>query len=118
MMKRIPSPQNQEHDQEIIDLLNRLESHKVEYPPELLAARRADFLVQIKQALSEKTRQALASNGHFTKRLKELQAVKADYPAELLAARRAAFIAQVEENVHKVPKNWLPTIRDSKLLKQ
>jgi hypothetical protein len=96
-MKRTPSPQNQEPDQEIIDLLKRLESHKVEYPPELLAARRADFLVQIEQALSKKTTQALASNGQFTKRLKELQAVKADYPAKLLAARRASFITQVEE---------------------
>jgi hypothetical protein len=96
-MKRTPSPQNQEPDQEIVDLLKRLESKNAEYPAELLAARRADFLVQVKQARSEKTRQALASNGQFTKRLKELQAVKADYPAGLLAARRAAFIAQMEE---------------------
>jgi hypothetical protein len=115
-MKRTPSPQNQEPDQEIIDLLKRLESHKAEYPPELLAARRADFLVQIKQARSEKTRQALASNGHFTKHLKELQAVKADYPAELLAARRAAFIAQVEErNAAQVAEELAPN--DQELLK-
>jgi hypothetical protein len=98
MKKRTPSPQNQEHDQEFIDLLKRLESHKVAYPSELLAARRADFIAQVKQAHAEKTTQVSASNGHFTKRLKELKSIKAEYPAELLAARRAAFIAQVEEH--------------------
>jgi hypothetical protein len=115
-MKRTPSPQNQEPDQEIIDLLKRLESHQAEYPPELLAARRADFQVQIKQARSEKTRQALALNGQFTKRLKELQAVKADYPAKLLAARRAAFIAQVEErNAAQAVEESAP--KDQEILK-
>ena len=115
-MKRTPSPQDQEPDQEIIDLLKRLVSHKVEYPPELLAARRADFLTRIEQALSEKTRPALASNGQFTKRLKELQAVKADYPAKLLAARRAAFITQVEERkAAQVPAELAPI--DQELVK-
>lgn len=115
-MKRTPSPQNQEHDQEIIDLLNRLEALKVEYPAELLAARRADFVTQIRQTHAEKTSQVRAANGQFTKRLKELQSVKAEYPAELLAARRAAFLAQVEErSAAQVTEELAP--KDQELLK-
>lgn len=116
MKKRTPSPQNQEHDQEIIDLLKRLESHKVEYPSGLFAARRADFIAQAQQARTEKTRQVIASNGHFTKRLKELKSINSEYPAALLAARRAAFIAQVgEHSAAQVTEEVAP--KDHELLK-
>jgi hypothetical protein len=114
-MKRTPAPQNQDHDQEIIDLLKRLESQKIEYPPELLAARRADFIAKSKQVGTDKTKQAFP-NGQFTKRLKELKSVKAEYPAELLAARRAAFIAQVEQrSAAAVTEELSP--KDQELLK-
>lgn len=115
-MKPNPSPKNQKHDQEIIDLLKGLESHKVEYPPELLAARRADFTVRVKQARVDKTRQARFSNGQFTQRLKELNSIKADYPPELLAARRAAFIAQVEQHSAATVTEELPS-KDQELIK-
>lgn len=97
-MKPTPSPQNQEHDQDIIELLKGLESNKVEYPPDLLAARRAAFIAQIKQYGQGGENEMLASNRQFTKRLKELKSIKADYPSELLAARRAAFIAAIEQH--------------------
>jgi hypothetical protein len=96
-MKQTPSPQNQEHDQEIIELLKGLESLRVEYPAELLAARRAAFVAQVKQDSGAKAKKAFPVNGEFTKRLKEFKSVKTEYPPELLAARRAAFIAQVEQ---------------------
>lgn len=115
-MKPTPSPHNQEHNQEIIDLLKGLESHTVEYPPELLAARRADFVAQVKQRRAEKSKQVLASNGHFTKRLKEFKTIRAEYPADLLAARRAAFIAQVEQRQAATVTEELPA-EDQELIK-
>lgn len=115
-MKPTPSPQNQEPDQDLTELLKGLESHKVEYPPELLAARRADFIAQIQQRRSEKTRQVRVANGQFTKHLKKLESVKAEYPAELLAARRAAFIAQVEQRRAVDEPEELP-VKDQELIK-
>jgi hypothetical protein len=87
-------PNRSPHDKEIIELLVNLDS-KVEYPPELLAARRAAFIDKIQEHNKGEIEQA--ARKQFTKRLKELQSVRAEYPAELLAARRAAFIAQIEQ---------------------
>jgi hypothetical protein len=97
-MKSQHSPQNQGRDQDIIELLKSLASHKEEYPPELLATRRADFVAQIKQRQKDKVAAGIPANGQFTKYLKDLKSVKAEYPPELLAARRAAFIAQIEQS--------------------
>ena len=92
-----PSPQDPQQDEEIIQILKSLGAETVEYPPELLAARRAAFVAQVEQKGKAKIKHQLPLNGQFTKHLKEFKAVKAEYPPELLAARRAAFIAQVEQ---------------------
>src|SRR5919205_585843 len=73
-----PSPQ----DQEIIDILKRLETLKAEYPPELLAARRAAFIAQVEEHTEVGVKEELAS---------EAQVV------EVLAARRSAFLAQLKQ---------------------
>jgi hypothetical protein len=93
-VKPIPSP----HDQEIIELLKRLGTLKAEYPPELLSARRADFVAQINQrASSGATNGAFPSEEKVIELLQGLRPLAAEYPAELLAARRAAFLVQIEE---------------------
>jgi hypothetical protein len=51
LMKAIPSPRNREANQELIKLLEILGNLRVEYPPELLKARRAAFIVQVGQRL-------------------------------------------------------------------
>lgn len=115
-MKPTRSPQNQEPDQEIVELLQKLEDHKVEYPPELLAARRAAFVAQVKQHSANKIKEGLPLNGQFNKRLKGLKSITAEYPPELLAARRAAFIAQVEQR-SKVEVTEELSSKDQQLLK-
>jgi len=96
-MKSTPSSQNQEQDQEIIELLKGLESLKVEYPPELLAARRAAFIGQAKQHARDRVKEELASENDFLKSLDDLKSANVEYPPELLAPRRAAFIARVKQ---------------------
>ena len=93
-MEPNPSP----HDQKIIELLESLRSVQAEYPPELLAARRAAFVDKINQSTRGESQEAVPSGRPFTKRLEKLQSVRAEYPPELLAARRAAFIAQIEQH--------------------
>ncbi|HLO31795.1 MAG TPA: hypothetical protein VK249_21770 [Anaerolineales bacterium] len=96
-MKPTSSPQDQEQDQEIIELLKELGSLQVKYPPELLTARRADFVAQVNQQNKIGVGDERPLRKQFVQQLEALQAVKAEYPPELLAARRAAFIAQVEQ---------------------
>ena len=92
-MNSTPSPQ----DQEIIEILKRLETFKAEYPPELLAARRAAFIAQIEERRKAEVKEELPSETQVIEILESLKTVAAEYPSELLAARRAAFIAQIEE---------------------
>ena len=49
LTKIIPSPRNREPDQELIKLLETLGNLRSEYPPELLRARRAAYIVQVEQ---------------------------------------------------------------------
>lgn len=49
LMKTIPSERDQEANQEIIKLLETLGNLRSEYPPELLKARRAAFIVKVGQ---------------------------------------------------------------------
>jgi len=91
-----PTPSQQE--QEIIEILKSLESVKAEYPPELLAARRAAFIGQIIQRGGASAKEALELEDQETIKLLEvLQSVKSEYPPELLTARRAAFIGQITQ---------------------
>jgi len=84
-------------DQEMIDLLKRLEPLKEEYPPELLAARRAAFIAQVEQRKAAGAKEELLSNEQTIELLEGLKPVVVEYPSDLLAARRAAFLAQVEQ---------------------
>jgi len=89
-------PTSSPHDQEIIEILESLKSQTAEYPPELLAARRAAFIGQVVQRREVGVKEAQPSQDQeILEILESLQPVKAEYPAELLAARRAAFIGQV-----------------------
>jgi hypothetical protein len=92
-MTATPSPQ----DQEIIEILKRLETLKVEYPPELLAARRAAFIVQIEERREVGVKEELPSEVQVIEALGSLKNVEPEYPAELFTARRAAFLAQAKQ---------------------
>ena len=92
-MKSTPSPQ----DQAVIDLLKRLEPLKDEYPPELLAARRAAFVAQVEQRKADGAKEELLSKQQTIELLEGLKPVVAEYPADLFAARRAAFLAELEQ---------------------
>ena len=48
-MKQFRSSENDEEDQKVIKLLKDLGSLEAQYPPELLAARRAAFFEQIER---------------------------------------------------------------------
>jgi hypothetical protein len=93
-MDPMASPHDQ--DQEIIKLLEGMGASGVEYPPELLAARRADFIASIQQPSREEVKETLPAGRQFTNRLRELHSIQSEYPSELLTARRAAFVAQLE----------------------
>ncbi len=104
-MKATPSPQ----DQEIIEILKRLETLKAEYPPELLAARRAAFIAQVEERSEVGVREELLSEAQVVNVLENLKSVPAEYPHELLAARRAAFFAQVKQQKEVGVKEELPS---------
>jgi len=89
-------PTSSPHDQEIIEILGSLKSQTTEYPPELLAARRAAFIGQVVQRREVGVKEAQPSQDQeILEILESLKPVKAEYPPELLAARRTAFIGQV-----------------------
>jgi hypothetical protein len=76
-------------DPEILKILKDLDAHKVEYPAELLAARRDAFLKQVEEHTKANTHQA-----ELPILFDELQSREGDYPADLFVARRAAFRRQ------------------------
>ncbi len=91
-MKATPSPQ----DQEIIEILKRLETLKAEYPPELLAARRSAFMAQIEQHNTVEVAEELpVQNGRLIGLLDRLKSIEIEYPLKLWVARRAAFLTQI-----------------------
>ena len=89
-----------QRDREIIELLESLKSLEAQYPPELLAARRAAFLghIQIAQRGVVSVKEAKAAQDQeIIKNLESLKSLEPEYPSELLAARRAAFMAQIAQ---------------------
>lgn len=88
-------PNYSPHDQEIIEALESLKSQTAEYPPELLAARRAAFIGEIVQRRETAKEAQRSKDQQVIEILEGLKAVKSEYPSELLAARRAAFISQI-----------------------
>ena len=86
------------HDQDIIELLEGLARFKTEYPPELLAARRAAFVAQIEQhQTAGVSKDGYLSTDRMMELLESLSPVVTEYPPELLKVRRAAFLAQIEQ---------------------
>ena len=89
-----------QRDREIIKLLESLKSLGAQYPPELLAARRAAFLGHIKTAQRGRVaaqEAKAAQEQEIIKNLESLKSLEPEYPSELLAARRAAFIDQISQ---------------------
>lgn len=95
-MKSSPSSEHDEQDQEIIKLLKELKSFETEYPPELLAARRAAFLGHVERRTTADPGEELSAGAQeIVTLLGQLKSAQVDYPPELLAARRSAFLRQV-----------------------
>ena len=83
-------------DPDITKILKGLESHKAEYPEDLLAARRAAFLQQVNQKTQVEIQQEVAPQDQKIAQLfTGLRSVEAAYPERLLAARRSAFKHQI-----------------------
>src|ERR1044072_7780686 len=104
-MTATPSPQ----DQEIIEVLKRLETLKAEYPPELLAARRAAFIAQVEEQSEVGVKEELSSEVQIVEALESLKSGETEYPPELFASRRAAFLAQVKKQKEVGVKEELPS---------
>src|SRR5689334_21303923 len=98
-----------QQDQEIIEILKRLETLKAEYPPELLAARRVAFISQVEERMEVGVREELPSEAQISEALESLKNAEAEYPSELLAARRAAFLVQVKQQKEIGVKEELPS---------
>ena len=93
-MKRA-SPQQ---DQEIFKILRDFEDLKAEYPPQLLAARRAAFIDQVIQRSQVEIEEGLTPNDQdVVKLLSGLKSIDGEYPTKLLTARRSAFMRQVAQ---------------------
>ncbi len=92
MKKRVPSSQ----DQDIAQILKKLESIKSQYPSELLAARRATFIDQISQRTQvENGEEWTPEDQSVIEHLQSLGSMQVKYPPELLNARRSAFKRQI-----------------------
>jgi F5/8 type C domain len=104
-MTATPSPQ----DQELIEILKRLETLKAEYPPELLAARRAAFIAQIEERSEVGVKEELPSEAQLLEVLDSFKNASPEYPPELLDARRTAFLAQVKKQKEVGIKEELPS---------
>ena len=106
-------PTRPQRDQEILNLLEELSSVRPDYPPELLAMRRAAFMEMLErmEALRTKDSRSLDEQA-MTEILKGLQHHNAKYPPLLLAKQRAAFLDQVAK--HRQP-SWMETFRSAVL---
>src|SRR6187200_2662666 len=85
-------PDSSRQDPDITKILKGLESHKAEYPEDLLAARRAAFLQQVDQKTEVEIQQEVApQDQEITQLFAGLRSLETAYPESLLAARRSAF---------------------------
>jgi len=82
-------------DEEIVKILKDLESFKAEYPPELMAARRASFMHQVDEHLQPASGDELTPLDEATVRRLQILKSSDEYPAELFARRRAVFMQHV-----------------------
>lgn len=91
-MKRPSSPQSQD----VIKTLRDLGSQKINYPSELLAARRAAFYDQIEQKIQvEDERELTSKDQAIIQILQRLKTLESPYPVTLLTMRRASYRQQI-----------------------
>lgn len=93
MVKSNSSPQRQD----LFELLKSLRSLQVEYPVDLLAARRAAFISQIEEYNAKQAEEDGAETQLRTL-LHGLKSAEGDYPPELQSAQRAAFLEQIRQH--------------------
>lgn len=87
-------------DQDLINVLKGLESNQVEYPPDLLAARRKLFLEQLeKHPAMQAAGEPAENNQKLLEIFRRLKALEPGYPWEMLVRRRALFKQQISETV-------------------
>src|SRR5919106_1802907 len=97
-MEPFPSSHRDEHGRKMIKLLKDLGSFESNYPPELLAARRAAFLAEVEELRRVNTGEELsAGDRKIIKLIGNLKSTQGEYPAELLATRRSAFLSEMAE---------------------
>src|SRR5512143_944574 len=89
-------PDSPREDQDIVKILKGLESSKVGYPADLLAARRSAFLQQVEQQIeAEASAELTPQDQKVIELLGTVKSLESAYPAGLLAARRSAFTQRV-----------------------
>ena len=77
-------------------VLERLKTVQAEYPPELLAARRATFLAQIEQHNQvEAVEELPVQSAKLIRFFDRLKSIEIEYPLKLWTARRVAFLKQI-----------------------
>jgi hypothetical protein len=94
MVKSNSSPQRQD----LLKVLKSLRSLQVEYPVDLLAARRAAFISQIEKHHAKQAEEQEVAETQLRTLLQGLKSAEGDYPPELLSARRAAFLEQIRQH--------------------
>ena len=78
--------------------LKELKSVQAEYPPDLLAARRAAFIARVEQQTNvgvEVTEELSSKDEELIRLFKAIKTTEADYPSNMRAARRSAFRRQI-----------------------
>ena len=87
---------------QVVDILEHIKPVTVEYPPGLLAARRAAFIAQVEkqgsQALAVQQEPLYSNNGRVLTLLEQLKSFEIKYPLRLWSTRRAAFVAQIRDS--------------------
>src|SRR5262245_48891311 len=86
-------------DQDIIDILRELESRRAEYPPELLASRRASFMEQVaaRVAPTGQGDELTPPEQHVVRLIKRLKSMEPEYPLILMSSRRSALRGQARQ---------------------
>jgi hypothetical protein len=97
-MKPTSSPQDSRWEEdEVIKILRKVGSLRIEYPSELFAVRRAAFVLQMQKQEKDRVADELSSIERFVQHFESLKFARVNYPPELLAARRAAFVELIQQ---------------------
>jgi hypothetical protein len=88
------NPNSTPQDQDILQFLQELKSIQDEYPPDLLAARRAAFIGQVVRGVAVEE-ELSPQDEKIIDLVRGLWSVGCGYPSEMIAARRAAYVNHV-----------------------